>query len=90
MAHKIQISRAWCDDDLCQCWFSFDETTRVTEHLGTSNAAKWDELKAKGYQVKHNGGGVFTFTLWKAAPLAMPFEWQMVRETKEPEYIQDW
>jgi hypothetical protein len=89
MAHRIQIARAWCDEHLAQCWHSHDLATGANEHLGESNAAKWQELKDKGYQVSHRGG-VFTFTLWKAAPLALPLDWQMVRESKEPEYIQDW
>jgi hypothetical protein len=95
MANRIQIARAWCDECLGQCWFSFNEQTQAHEHLGDSNAAKWDELKAQGYQPAHQGG-VYTFTLYKAAPLALPLEWQIIadaitlRESKEPEYIQDW
>jgi hypothetical protein len=89
MAHRIQIARAWCDECLDQCWFSYDEASGVNEHLGTSNASKWQALKDKGYQIAHSGGGVFTFTLYKAAPL-IPLEWQMVAESREPEYIQDW
>lgn len=84
------MARAWCDEHLAQCWETYDEATGVHEHIGLSNADKWNKLKAKGYQPKHMGGGVFTFTLWKAAPLTLPPEWQMVRESKEPEYIQDW
>lgn len=90
MTHRIQIARAWCDQCLRDCWFSFDEGTRISEHLGESNAEKWNELKSKGYQPRHNGGGAFTFTLWKAAPLALPLEWQILAESKEPEYVQDW
>jgi hypothetical protein len=96
MAHRIQIARAWCDECLCDCWFAYDESTRISEHLGTSNAKKWEELKAQGYQVTHRGGGVFTFTQWKAAPLALPLEWQILAdniplwESKQPEYVQDW
>lgn len=90
MAHRIQIARAWCDECLANCWHAYDEGTGVRQHLGASNAAKWEELKAKGYQAKHSGGGAYTFTLWKAAPLALPLEWQILAESKEPEYVQDW
>ena len=87
--NRTRIARSWCDECLDNCWFAFDEQTRVTEHLGDSNAKKWEELKAQGYQVAHRGG-VYTFTQWKAAPLALPLEWQMIAERKEPEFIQDW
>ena len=89
MTNRVQISRAWCDECLAQCWHAHDESTGRNEHLGNSNAAKWQELKDKGYQVSHRGG-VYTFTLWKAAPLALPLEWQILAESKEPEYVQDW
>lgn len=92
MANRIQIARAWCDEHLAQCWEAYDEGTGVHEHLGASNAAKWEELKAKGYQPAHRGG-VYTFTLYKAQPLALQLDWQMALKTREPEYIdieQDW
>lgn len=95
MAHTIQMSRAWCDECLRDCWFTFDEQSQVNQHIGQDNAHAWNTLKAQGYTVKHSGGGAFTFTLWKARPLALPLDWQMAieeRETKEPEYLenQDW
>lgn len=92
MAHRIQIARAWCDQCLMDCWHSYDEGTSRKEHLGESNAAKWEELQDKGYQVSHRGG-VYTFTLYKAQPLALPLDWQMALESREPEYVdieQDW
>jgi len=89
MANRIQLARAWCDQCLSDCWFAFNEQTGVNQHLGESNAEKWVELKAQGYEPAHRGG-VYTFTQWKAAPLALPLEWQMIAESKQPEYIQDW
>lgn len=90
MAHRVQISRAWCNECLSQCWFSYDESSGVNEHLGESNATKWKSLKAQGYLAKHNGGGVFTFTLYKDHLHSLPLEWHILAESKEPEYIQDW
>lgn len=90
MAQRIQIARAWCDECLAQCWFAFDEQTRVNEHLGMDNSKKWEELKAQGYQPAHRGG-VYTFTLWKAQPLALPLDWQMaIEERQHIDVNQDW
>ena len=82
MAHKIQIARAWCDQCLMDCWHSCDEGTAEKKHLGEYNAELWQELTAKGYQVSHRGG-VYTFTLYKAAPLAMPLDWQFINDRSE-------
>lgn len=91
MAHRIQFSRAWCDDHLAQCYYSHDESTGVNQHVGTSAdfGRQVAQLQARGYVGSHKGGGVFVYTLYKAAPLALPLEWQIVA-SKEPEYIQDW
>lgn len=91
MAHRVQISRAWCDECLNQCFFAHDEGTRRNQHLGPNTidlAHKAEELKAKGYTASHRSG-VYTYTMYKAAPL-IPLEWQILAESKEPEYIQDW
>lgn len=63
------------------------------EHIGANTAdlgQKSEELKARGYQASHRAG-VFTFTLWKAAPLALPLDWQMAIEERESvDIYQDW
>lgn len=93
MSHRIQIARAWCDACLMQCFFAHDESTGQNQHLGaqtTDLAHKAEELKAKGFRASHRSG-VYTYTLWKSAPLALPLDWQMAIE--ERQYIdvdQDW
>lgn len=93
MAQRIQIARAWCDECLRDCFQSYDESTGKREHIGPETqdlGKKTEELKARGYQVSHRAG-VFTFTLWKAAPLALPLEWQMLIEEHEKiDRFQDW
>lgn len=93
MAHRIQIARAWCDECLSQCFFAHDENTGVNQHLGNSTsdlATKSQELKAKGYYESHRSG-VYTYTLYKAAPLALPLEWQMAIEERQlVDVDQDW
>lgn len=89
MAHRIQLARAWCDEHLAPCWWAYDEASQISEHLGETNAKKWNELKEKGYQASHRGGA-YTFTLYKSASLSSPLEWQVLAESKEPESIQDW
>jgi len=86
MAHKIQISRAWCNECLSECFFAFDTATGQSTHVGpdTSDLAhKGAELSAQGYTSSHHGG-VYTYTLYKAAPLIpLPLDWQMAMEARE-------
>lgn len=92
MTNRIQITRAWCDECLGECFHAYNEGTGEHEHLGPDTAdlaRKGEELKAQGYQSSHRGG-VFTYTLYKDHLHPVPLEWQLLAESKEPEYIQDW
>jgi len=93
MAHRIQIARAWCDECLSQCFFARDESTGTNQHLGASTSdlgRKSEELKARGFLASHRSG-VFTYTLYKSQPLALPLDWQMAIEERESvDQEQDW
>lgn len=92
MAHKIEFKKAWCDECFADCYFSYDHSTGVSQHIGTGTPAlskALQPLKQQGYYVKHLGHGDYSATIYKAAPLALPLEWQ-IAESKEPEYVQDW
>ena len=95
---RIRIARAWCDECLRDCWFSFNENTFEHKHIGIDISQVWENLKAQGYQVAHRAG-VFTFTQWKGsplapcdtAPLALPLDWQMAIEERESvDTYQEW
>jgi hypothetical protein len=101
MAHKIELSKAWCNEHLAQCWHEYDHATQINKSLcnpdsiepaGTIAFAKrTTELKQKGYTISHHYPK-YIATLWKAAPLNVSLEWQLLAESK-PEYIdvdQDW
>jgi hypothetical protein len=95
MAHRIEFKKTWCDECFADCYFSYDHSTGINKHegVGTNALSKaLAPLKTQGYYVKHLGRGDYEATLYKAAPLAipLPLEWQILAESKEPEYIQDW
>jgi hypothetical protein len=85
MTHKIHIARAWCDECLRDCFFAYDEATGQNQHVGPESqdlSEKAQELGRKGYKASHRSG-VFTYTLYKAAPLALPLDWQFVNDRYE-------
>jgi hypothetical protein len=89
---KVILTRAYCDDHMGECWQSFNEATQKTECV-PSYTEESQRLKAKGYIYTGHRAGQYTYALRKSAPLALPLDWQMAieeRQTKEPEYIQDW
>lgn len=94
MAHRIQISRAWCDECLCNCFHAYDESTGENQHVGntTYDLGQYTApLIKRGYLASHRNG-VFTYTLYKDHLHPVPLEWQLLAESKEPEYLrdQDW
>lgn len=93
MAHRIQIARAWCDECLQDCFFSYDESTGRKEHLGASTTdlgRKSEELKERGFVASHRSG-VFTYTRYNSQPLALPLDWQMAGDERESvDVYQDW
>lgn len=91
MADQIIISRAYCDDHLGECWQTYNTATMQTRCIDYATEKK--RLELSGYVYTGHRAGQYTWTLRKSAPLALPLDWQMAieaRETKEPEYIQDW
>jgi len=92
MAHRIEFRKAWCDECFADCYYSYDYSTGVNQHVGAGTlplANALSPLKRQGYYISHLGHGNYEATLYKAAPL-VPLEWQIVAESKDPEYIQDW
>ena len=95
--NQITAARAWCDECFANCYHAYNHNTGQKTHIGPTTAdlgAYAEKLTTKGYRAAHKGGGTFTYTLYKSAPLALPLDWQMAideqHQTKEPEYIQDW
>ena len=64
----IKLSRAYCEEDMKDCVFSFNENTGITTHckdMGT----EMQSLEAQGYRYQGHKNGVYTYCLYKAAPL---------------------
>lgn len=78
----IKISRAWCDDDMQDCYFAYNETTGESTHC-ESYTAESRKLMAQGYYYAGHSRGVFTYRLSKSAPLALPLDWQMATQELE-------
>lgn len=102
MAQQITLAPAWCDNHLAQCWHSYNHQTGITSHLGNPEGiqpaelaklgAEFARLKELGYIIAHRSG-TYTATRYTSQPLALPLDWQMALESREPEYIdidQDW
>mgnify|MGYP001586841442 CR=1 FL=1 len=93
MAIRIQIARAWCDACLASCYQAYDESTGIRSHVGNTTAdlgAYTAPLKERGFYISHRGG-VYTATLYKSQPLALPLDWQMAIEERESVDVdQDW
>ena len=89
MAQKIVIARAWCDQHLDECLQSYNTGTGQTRHIEELTAEQ-NRLEELGYIYTGHESGEFTYTRRTSQPLTLPLDWQMARETKEPEYIQDW
>jgi hypothetical protein len=94
---RIEFSRAWCADCFDDCYWSYNAQTGITRHIGSGTlalAAALNPLKRAGYYISHRGHGDYTATLYKAAPIALPLDWQMAmqladqRETVDQD--QDW
>lgn len=94
---RITYRRAWCDDCFDDCYWSYDETTGITKHVGSGTlalAAALEPLRRQGAYVRHLGHGDFQATLYKAGPIALTLDWQMAiqladqRETIDQD--QDW
>jgi hypothetical protein len=89
MAQKIIITRAFCEEHLQECLQSHNESTGTTSHVENYSQEK-QRLGELGYVYTGNHGGQYVYTRRMSQPLALPLDWQMARETQEPEYIQDW
>jgi hypothetical protein len=89
MAQQIIITRAWCEEHLAECLQSYDPGTGKTRHVEDYQAEQ-KRLAELGYIYTGNHGGQYTYTRRMSQPLSLPLDWQMARESKEPEYIQDW
>lgn len=89
MAQKIIITRAWCEEHLAECLQSYNESTGKTSHIADYTAER-KRLAELGYTYTGNHGGQYVYTRRMSQPLALPLDWEMARETKQPEYIQDW
>lgn len=93
---RVQFSKAWCNECFANCYFSYNEQTSETKHIGAGTvnlAQELEPLKKSGYYIKHSGHGDYTATLYKAAPIALPLDWQIALiETHEPaiDQNQDW
>ena len=90
MANTVTLSRAYCENHLAECWQSYDESTRRTRCVDYTTETK--RLELSGYVYTGHRAGQYTYALRKSAPLALPFDWQMVIEER-PEYVdvdQDW
>lgn len=90
----IQFDRAWCADCYDDCYWSYNETSGITRHVGSGTpalAAALRPLRDAGYYISHRHGS-YTATLYKAAPLAL--DWQMaldLADQRESVNIdQDW
>lgn len=90
MAQQIILTRAWCDEHLAECWQSHNTATMQTRCIASYTAEK-QRLEEHGYIYTGHRAGQYTYTLRKSAPLIpLSIDWQMARDTREPEYVQDW
>ena len=89
MAQKIIITRAWCEEHMSECLQSYNESTGKTAHV-EDYAAEQKHLAELGYIYTGNRSGQYTYTRRMSQPLALPLDWQMAQDSKQPEYIQDW
>ena len=78
----IRFSRAWCDDHMKDCFFSYNETTGEHKHVDSYTEASAD-LIAHGFYYAGHRAGVFTYCQRKSAPLALDF--QMLIDQHEAE-----
>jgi NOL1/NOP2/fmu family ribosome biogenesis protein len=100
MPEQITLARVWCNEHLAQCWHINENgmtrplcSKESIQPAGSATlGAKIAELKEKGFTISHHYPQ-YVATRYKSQPLALPLDWQMAieeRQTKEPEYIQDW
>lgn len=89
MAQKIHLSNTWCDEHLARCWQSYNEGTGENKHINYTQETK--ALPLRGYIYTGHRAGVFTYSLRKSQPLALPLDWQMAIEERESvDEYQDW
>jgi len=91
MAQTVTLSRAYCDDHMGECWQAHNEATGKTECV-PSYTEESQKLKSQGYVYTGHRAGLYTYSLRKSAPLALPLDWQIAIEER-PEYVdvyQDW
>ena len=101
MPNKIILAPAWCEDHLAQCYYSHDENTGITKHLGNIDsifpaqsqelAAEMNRLEGIGYKPAHRGGGEYTLTRYNDRLANLPLDWQMAAEERASvDEYQDW
>lgn len=93
----IEFKRAWCAECWMNCYFSYSSSTGRTTHVGdsASMAEALAKLTRSGYSTRHDGRGDYSARLWKAAPIALPIDWQMGLELADQpretvDQNQDW
>ena len=100
MANKIQLSPAWCDEHLSNCWHSHNENTGENKHLGNLDdflpnhsailGAEMERLKKQGYQPARRADG-YIMTQYNDRLTTLPLDWQMAIEERESvDTSQDW
>jgi hypothetical protein len=95
MANHVIVTRdrVYCDRHIDLCHQAYDDATGLTKCI-EDPAAYGKRLLAMGYYYSGHNHGLYTYTLRKSSPLALPADWQMAleladqRETRE--IVQDW
>jgi len=94
---RIQFRKAWCNECFANCYWSHNDSTGQAKHVGTGTPALADALeplRRAGYYISHLGHGDYTATLYKAAPIALPPDWQIALQLADQrenvDTDQDW